>query len=465
MKTFTLLMAAAFALSSAKAQYSQNFEGGTSALTGACWSMIDVHHTSTPGDVINGTGSMYTNPPTSGGSTRDIVSPALNVTSTSFTVSFNYKLSSKINGNATRTIEVGVLTPSGSYIILAFISMDKNTPIAVQNFNMTFTLPSAGLYKLVLKIGGATGDGNSRVIFDDIYASAPALYAGGCNTAPVAVDDIFNGVNGMPFTGNVILNDNDPNGELIHPNLVVTSVDGTVVMNADGSFTFTPNPGFIGLITTFTYNLTDEGFDAATSNTATVTINFSNPIVLPVKLLSFTAQLNSNNKVDLKWSTATEINASHFVIEKSLDGQVYSDAGTVFAAGNSTSVQHYTFTDNLIPNTKSVIYYRLRQVDVDGKAGYSATRIIRTGKDDVTATILTFPNPVASDLRITIPNDWQGKKVNYEVVNVSGQTAMRMAVGSSSQTETLSLASLAPGFYLVKVTCNGNVAQQKIVKQ
>jgi hypothetical protein len=463
MKTFTLILATTLALSSAKAQYTQDFEGGLSST--ACWTMTDVNYTNLPGDVITGTGSMYTNPPTSGGSTRDLVSPALNVTNTSFNVSFNYKLSSKLNGMATRTIEVGVLTPSGAYTTLAVITMDKNTPVGVLNFNQIFALPSTGLYKLVIKIGG-TADGNSRVIIDDIYANASTHYSGaGCNDAPIAVNDVFTGIAGLSYSGNVMTNDNEPNGETMAASVVVTSLDGVVVLNADGSFIFTPNPGFMGEATVFTYQLVDDGFAPATSNIATVVINFSAPIELPVKLISFTAQLNDNNKVDLKWTTATEINASHFVIEKSLDGRTFSDAGTVFAAGNTTSVQHYTFSDNLIPTTKTVIYYRLRQVDLDGRTDYSATRIIRTGNSDGRATILTYPNPAVSEVRITIPTNWQGKKVNYEVVNVSGQTTHRMVVGSSSQTETINLSNMAPGFYMVKVTCNGEVAQQKIVKQ
>ena len=465
MKTFTLLVAAALAVGSVKGQYTQNFELGEAGLSGSCVTMVDVHYTSSPADVITGTGSMFTNPPTSGGSTRDIYTPALNATSTSLTISFNYKVTSKIAGNATRTIEVGYVTVAGVYTSLALITMDKNSPITVQNFNQTFTLASTGLIKVVLKIGGATGDGNSRVVFDDLYVSASPRYVSGCNGAPVAVDDIYTGVNGLPYSGNVMPNDTDPDGETFNSTVVVTSPDGTVVMNANGSFTFTPNTGFIGTTTSFTYQLVDNGFSPLASNVATVTINFGAPITLPVKLLSFTAQLNLNNKVDLKWSTASELNASHFVVERSLDGQAYSDAGIVFAVGNSTTIQQYAFTDNLIPTAKTVIYYRLRQVDVDGKADYSATRIIRTGKQDATATILTFPNPVASELRISIPNNWQGKKVNYEVVNVSGQTAKRMVVANSSQTETVDMSSLAPGFYLIKVACNGEVAEQKIIKQ
>ena len=465
MKTFTLLFAAALALTSAKAQYTQNFEAGTAGLNSHCFTMVDVHYTTTPADVITGNGSMFTNPPTSGGSTRDIYTPALNATSTSLNIQFKYKVTSKISGNATRTVEVGYVNSAGVYTTLYTIAMDKNSPTTVLNFNQTFTIAATGTIKVVLKIGGATGDGNSRVIFDDLYINASPRYINYCNSAPVAVDDTFTGIAGLSLAGNVITNDNEPDGETMTSAVVLSSPDGTVTMNADGSFMFTPNTGFMGLSTTFTYQLVDNGLAQATSNVATVTLNFSAPITLPVNLVSFTAQLNGNNKVDLKWSTASEINASHFVIERSLDGQAYSDAGTVFAVGNSTSLQHYAFTDNLIHSASSVIYYRLRQVDLDGKIAYSAIRIIRTGKQDATVTILTFPNPVASELRISIPNNWQGKKVSYEVVNVNGQAAKRMVVSQSSQTETVDLSSLAPGFYMVKVACNGEVAQQKIIKK
>lgn len=467
MKTFLLLFAASFTLNFANAQYSQDFEGGESGLTGNCWTLTDVHYTADPSWVITGTGSMYTNPPT-GAATRDIVSPALNATSTSFTVSFNYKVNSKINGNATRTIEVGILNAANTFVSLYTITMDKNTPVTVQNFNQTFTLAATGWLKLVLKLGGSTGDGNSRLIFDDVYASATPLYGGGtCNTAPVAVNDVFNSpFAGAAISGNVVLNDNDPNGELIFSSVVATSPDGVVVLNSDGSFTFTPNPGFTGTTTTFTYQLIDNGFTPATSNTATVTFNYPAAIALPVKLNYFAAQLSNNTKVDLKWSTATEINASHFVIERSIDGKKYSEIGIEFAAGNSTSIKNYQFTDNIGSTDKTVYYYRLRMVDADGRSEYSAVRIIRIGKQNETiVTILTYPNPVTSEVRITIPANWQGKKATYEVVNANGQTAKRTEVANASQTETLNTSSLAPGFYLLKVTCDNATAIQKIIKQ
>src|SRR5687768_7031874 len=467
MKTILLSIATIFTLIAAEAQYTQNFEGTEASLTGNCWTLNDVHGTTVVGDVITGTGSMYTNPPTNGSTTRDIITPALNITSTSFSVSFNYKLSSKINGNATRTIEVGLLDPSANFTSLSIITMDKNSPTTVQNFNQTFTLASTGARKLIIKLGGSTGDGNTRLIFDDISANASPWYgASSCNSAPIAVNDMYNAINGFPVSGNVISNDSDPNGEAIQSLVVTTSPDGVLVLNQSGSFTFTPNLGFAGPVATFTYQLADNGFAPDTSNTALVTINYSSPILLPVKLVSFSAMLNTD-KVDLKWTTSSEKNVSHFSIEKSTDGINFSETGVVFAFGNTSETKNYSFTDgNINASQAGVIYYRLRSVDIDGKSELSQVKTIRIGKNnEQSISILTYPNPVSTELRVTIPTNWQGKKVSYELLNSNGQVMLRNITSTGSQTESMNVNTIAPGFYIIKVTCNGETAQQKIIKR
>lgn len=466
MKTILLFILSGFTFT-ATAQFSQNFDGPESGLTGNCWTLSNIFSTTTAADVITGTGSMYTNPPTSSSGTRDIATPALNITSTSFTVSFKYKVSSKLTGNATRTINIGLTDVAGNFTSLHTITLDKNSATSVFTFNQTFTLASTGIRKLVLKLGGATGDGNSRLIFDDLYTNANPLYGSGtCNTAPLAVNDIFNGAVGLPFYGNVMTNDSDPNGELLKSAIAVSSVDGVVVLNENGNFSFTPNPGFTGSSTTFSYTLTDNGFDPLVSGLALVTINFSSPVLLPVKLVSFTAALNTSN-IDLKWITASEKNVSHFVIEKSLDGKVYADAGIVFATGNTAETTNYSFSDKNIDVTKqSVVYYRLRSVDIDGKSELSYIRSVRLGKvAEQKLAVTTYPNPVANELRVTIPASWQNKKVSYEVYSNMGQVALKNIVPAASQTESLQLTNLAKGFYVVKVNCEGQSISQSIIKQ
>jgi len=187
--------------------------------------------------------------------------------------------------------------------------------------------------------------------------------------------------------------------------------------------------------------------------------------VLPVKLISFSAVL-ANNKVDLKWATASEINVSHFVVERSTDGANYTDAGVVFAYGNATDKTNYNFSDNVSTIQSGVVYYRLRSVDIDGKVQYSETRIIRINKGkENTITIQTFPNPVTNELRITIPAAWQNKKVIFDLFNVTGQGSKKIETANSSQTETVNTSNLAPGLYIVKVSCEGQSIHQKIIKQ
>ena len=186
--------------------------------------------------------------------------------------------------------------------------------------------------------------------------------------------------------------------------------------------------------------------------------------VLPVKIINFQAVLN-NNKVDIKWITAEEMNVSHYVVEKSTNGINYVNAGIVFTKGNTLANATYSFVDDLNNNASDIIYYRLRSVDFDGKSQFSDIRIIRLTKQvEKNVTIVTYPNPVSNEVRITIPASWQNQKVVYEMYNAAGNTVKRIQTAKSNQTETINLTTIATGFYIVKATCQGQTAQQKIIK-
>ena len=188
------------------------------------------------------------------------------------------------------------------------------------------------------------------------------------------------------------------------------------------------------------------------------------PLVsLPVNLIDFGAVLNKS-KVDLKWITASEKNVSHFEIERSTDGVNYSQAAVMFAYGNTSETKTYTFSNDISNVNSSLIYYRLRSVDIDGKSQLSQVRVIRIGKQNEMLKMVTYPNPVTSELRITLPSSWQGKEVIFEIFNQNGQKLKASKNGSASQTENISVNDLAKGFYLVKATCEGQTAQQKIIK-
>ena len=192
--------------------------------------------------------------------------------------------------------------------------------------------------------------------------------------------------------------------------------------------------------------------------------NYPAPSTLPVKLTAFTASL-VKEKVNLKWETASEINVSHFELERSTDGVNFSKTALVFSYGAADTKANYSYSDNVASFQVPVVYYRLRSVDIDGKSDLSETRIIRLGQENNNSiSLLTYPNPVMNELRITVPNNWQNKPAIVELFNSNGQVSNRKSISGCNQTETINTSNLAPGFYIVRVSCDGKTAQQKIVK-
>lgn len=187
---------------------------------------------------------------------------------------------------------------------------------------------------------------------------------------------------------------------------------------------------------------------------------------LPAKLVSFNVNLNhQQTKVNLTWTTDEELNVSHFVIERSTDGQHFSKHVTVFANVNTGIKNEYIFSDSLNSLTSVVIYYRLRTVNKNGSFQLSKIRFIRLNKKtENTITILTYPNPVTNELKVTIPANWQNKKVNYELFRVNGQSVKNIENVNSSQIENINVSDLQPGMYFVRVSCEGQIAQQKLIK-
>lgn len=193
--------------------------------------------------------------------------------------------------------------------------------------------------------------------------------------------------------------------------------------------------------------------------------NYSTPVQspLPIVLSSFTVS-KVNNQAVLSWTTDMEKDVSHFIIEKSFDGKTYTDAGVLFTDGNSNVRKGYSFKDDLKNSTSGLVYYRLKTVDLDGKFDLSVVRIIRLADDNTARSITVYPNPVVSDVHITLSSAWQDKAVNIQVINANGQSVLQETGARSGQTETLNVSSLTPGMYIVKVTNGIETALQRFVK-
>ena len=168
----------------------------------------------------------------------------------------------------------------------------------------------------------------------------------------------------------------------------------------------------------------------------------SDLIILPIRLLSFSGELQKSGRIFLKWQTASESHSSHFIVQKSKDGMSFLDIAKIKAAGESNSLQSYSFEikANAGPASVPANYYRLKMLDLDEKFNYS--QIIHL---NITGThkIEVHPNPASVLLNID-KGDFQ--KENLKMINLQGQEISLVWSGEN----TLDLRDMSSGIYFVK---------------
>ncbi|MGI4864757.1 MAG: LamG-like jellyroll fold domain-containing protein [Janthinobacterium lividum] len=235
-----------------------------------------------------------------------------------------------------------------------------------------------------------------------------------------------------------------PDGTLVVPGQVIPYAQrGAIYYLANGSANTTS--------TTFTYTAVDsEG--AGSNNIATYTI----PVVaspLPVVLTAFTARASGGSAL-LDWATASEKNNASFAVERSRTGRPvdFVAIGQLAGQGTSTAAHTYRFTDPNAAAMGAVVYYRLRQVDVDGTSTYSPVRAVSFGDASAAANVALFPNPVAG-LSTSLDLSQLPATATYQVrlLDATGRASRQWAL-PGGQTQPLDLGSLAPGTYLLLVS-------------
>lgn len=169
---------------------------------------------------------------------------------------------------------------------------------------------------------------------------------------------------------------------------------------------------------------------------------------LPVNLTTFQA-VCQDSEVNITWSTASESNASHYVLETSRDGTLWSVVRTIEAAGNSSTLTNYQIIDFKFVNM--AIYYRLTQVDLDG-----ATRVfapIQVTCEDKQNSIQVFPNPSDGNFNLILTSLENFGKRNIVLSDVAGKSAyqVEIEVNSGSILIPFENLKLAQGMYVLSV--------------
>jgi len=174
-------------------------------------------------------------------------------------------------------------------------------------------------------------------------------------------------------------------------------------------------------------------------------------IVTPITLLKYTTNKQENN-ILLSWQTATEINTSHFNIQRSTNGKDFTTIGKVNAKGAST----YTYNDPLTTDDSrfTKLYYRLQIVDNNGVLSYSEVRELSIVNSQFSIT----PNPAKDNVTIS--------GTNLKQVKLLDNQCRVVAVKESANSNSVSIpvSHIAKGIYMVQATFkDGSVKTEKVV--
>ncbi|MDQ3291883.1 MAG: T9SS type A sorting domain-containing protein, partial [Bacteroidota bacterium] len=220
--------------------------------------------------------------------------------------------------------------------------------------------------------------------------------------------------------------------------------DLSTLISGTRTVTITATEVGTGIITTIpvTYSVSPDGNPSAATR-------FNPPIVLPVSLLYFKG-MYQNGRASLTWATVTEKNNHYFAIERSLDGITFTKVGQVEGAGNSNALLTYSYEDVYV--AVSAIYYRLKQVDFDGKHVYSQIIALNSQSGSKIETLIAYPNPTQKEVRIFVPEKLDVKTtiLVWDVAGKLVKTEERKDVTEPNYLD-LNLESLATGTYIVSI--------------
>ncbi|MCY7422212.1 MAG: T9SS type A sorting domain-containing protein [Chitinophagaceae bacterium] len=204
------------------------------------------------------------------------------------------------------------------------------------------------------------------------------------------------------------------------------------------------------------------GYSATTaSDHLPVYSRFNLSASLPVTLLQFMA-VRKTDKVQLQWSTTNEVNNQQFVVERSTDRTNFIEIATVAGIGNSTLINNYNTID--AHPIYGANYYRLKQIDIDGKFTYSGIVAVNFIAEN-SLQLKVYPNPVGNNITLQLTQ----ATGNYSLVvyNFAGKKVLAAngSLTDINQRLNTQLIKLTTGVYSIQLTGKGQKTSTVFVKK
>ena len=267
----------------------------------------------------------------------------------------------------------------------------------------------------------------------------------------------------------------DASGNVINPN----STNITQLLPTSSPPTSTTTSSNINLVQTNAGNLADpvvmlkmnlstvRSIEIETRNSpfSNVGFYFAHPTPnLPVDLIHFDIHATANLTAQLNWVTASEINNSHFEIERSYDGRTFEIVGEVAGNGNSQHQIEYSYLDEGISLMENTVFYRLKQVDFDGTSDYSDIRVVRFDEMGIGIHLSAYPNPTTDELIVMVSlND--GLPYQIEITNLQGAKVHQEIHANLNGIHKLNTSEWKSGMYILKVASDQDTQHIKVMKK
>lgn len=186
----------------------------------------------------------------------------------------------------------------------------------------------------------------------------------------------------------------------------------------------------------------------------------------PVEWLDFSV-IQSEQDAQLSWATAQEEGSDYFEVQRSLDGQSFHLLGRVQAQGSSNTATRYSYLDEAVTELKvSKVFYRLRQLDVNGADQYSNTIELTLSILPGEVSVLVFPNPASEMVRLEYAA-YEAGTLHLSIFNRLGQlmTEKSLHYQAGQQILELNIADWTPGVYVVQLASETHQQAVKLVKK
>ena len=281
------------------------------------------------------------------------------------------------------------------------------------------------------------------------------------NDFPTAIDDDY------LITQDSVLNANVSNNDIPSTDggniwsLVEGPLNGSLVFDTDGSFTYTPDLLFYGR-DSFYYRLCDNFPDC---DTAKVLIDVTE--LVSSNLVSFNVVKSGIHSVSVNWKIQNESNVFKYVIESSEDGMAFSEKSTIFPnlTGSGNGVQQYDKVVQIEP-TSPFVYFRLHVIANNGRSYFSKIVLIKNEsiKDN---ELLVYPNPFADRLNISFENEIEQKSNCFiKIYAADGNCIYHFPIAVKKGKNNMQLNNLnriTKGMYVVEVIVNGRSIRRAVL--